>query len=326
MAVVWSTASTARLLRATTLLPLASTSRLFTTSAPTYGKSPPGKGKNAIKKAKREARMSKAIAAGQTEKRVVQTMKLDEAVKIFQAVEVTRPLNAYELHIVTTVSSHQANALRGRLALPKEARIRSERLLIFAESGSPASNAVKALQENSVTLQNNVVMGGSEMIQDVVDGKGAAGGNFTKVLSTQGLLPQVARSLARSLGPKGLMPNVKRGTVVNTADEMDTAIREAQGAINWRGDRSGVVRGAVGRINFTAPELRSNISAFLQAIVDKVGSGLASGSAQAGIFAPSGQTGEMDPQAIKRARSIIKQVHLSSTQGPAVLISLPEVL
>lgn len=243
MAVARSVSSTAGLLRASLVLPLASTSRLFTTSAPANGKSPPGKGKNAIKKAKREARLSKELASGQTEKKVVQTMKLDDAVKIFQAVEVTRPLNAYELHVVTTVSSHQANALRGRLALPKDARIKSEKLLIFAEDDSPASRAVKALQERSPALRDNVLMGGSEMIQDVVDGKGAAGGTFTKVLSTQSLLPQVSRSLARSLGPKGLMPNVKRGTVVNTAEEMETAIREAQGAINWRGDRSGVVRG-----------------------------------------------------------------------------------
>lgn len=56
---------------------------------------------------------------------------------------------------------------------------------------------------------------------------------------------------------------------------------------------------AVGRINFSTLELRDNISAFLQAIVDKVGSGLASGSAQVGVFVPDTQ-GEQTPQALKK--------------------------
>lgn len=239
MAVARSASSTAGLLRASASCPLASTSRLFSTSKPTLGKSPPGRGKVALKKAKQAARLS---ASGKQEKTAVQTMNLEDATRIFQAVEVIRPLNAYELHIVTSVGSHQANALRGRLALPKESRTRSERLLIFAEDDSPASEGVRIFLQANPTLQENIVVGGSEMIQDVVDGKGAAGGDFTKVLSTQSILPQVSKALARSLGPKGLMPNIKRGTVVNSAEEMQTAIREAQGAVNWRGDRNGVVR------------------------------------------------------------------------------------
>ena len=55
----------------------------------------------------------------------------------------------------------------------------------------------------------------------------------------------------------------------------------------------------MGRIHFSTPELRANISALLQAIVDKVGSGLASGSAQTGIFMPLGAS-QMTPQALKR--------------------------
>jgi large subunit ribosomal protein L1 len=222
---------------------VASSSRLFTTSSPTLGKSPPGKGKMALKRAKQAARLERDLASGQVDKRIIQSYPLEEAVKVFQSVEVARPLNAYELHVVTTVSSHQANALRGRLALPKEARIKSERILIFAEDDSPASKAVRNMLEANASLRENIVLGGQEMIQDVVDSRGPAGGQFTKVLSTQSLLPQVAKSLARSLGPKGLMPNIKRGTVVNTGEEMQQAIREAQGAMSWRGDRNGVVRG-----------------------------------------------------------------------------------
>jgi large subunit ribosomal protein L1 len=62
------------------------------------------------------------------------------------------------------------------------------------------------------------------------------------VLATPDLVPQIAKALARSLGPKGLMPSAKRGTVVEGEEEMKTAILEAQGAMDWRGDRNGVVR------------------------------------------------------------------------------------
>lgn len=157
-----------------------------------------------------------------------------------KAVEVARPQSAYELHVVTSVSSHQANALRGRLSLPKDARTKSERILIFAEDGSEASDAAKRVAANEGAT---IVVGGSEMIQDVVDGRGAASGDFTKVLATPGLLPLISRSLARSLGPRGLMPSAKRGTVAQGSREMEEAIMQAKGAMDWRGDRNGVVRG-----------------------------------------------------------------------------------
>jgi large subunit ribosomal protein L1 len=317
MAVARSALSTASLWRFPSTSSLASTSRLFTTSAPVCGKSPPGKGKNAVKNAKRAERERRL---GPTKKKVITYTNLEEATKIFQAVEVTRPLNAYELHIVTSVPTNQANALRGRLALPKEARVKSEKFLIFADDGSEVADTVRVIQESSPSFKGNIVMGGVEFIQDVVDGTGAARGlNFSKVLSTSALLPRVSKALARSLGPKGLMPNAKRGTVVNSASDVQQAFKEAQGSVNWRGDRNGVVRAgesavvseksdsmlsmpliAVGRINFTEDELRSNISALLQAIIDKVANGLtSSGSAAAGIFEPAAEV-QMNSQALKR--------------------------
>lgn len=307
--------------------------RLFSTTPAMQGKSPPGKGRGALAKARRAARMERMAASrGDDAVEVVskkerQRMGFEDAVKFFHAWEVARPLNAFELHIVTNVSSHQANALRGRLALPKDARTRSEQLLIFAEDGSDAREAVKKMQEESQVFKNSVTVGGQELVQDMVQGRGQAVGlNFTKVLSTDTLLPQLSRTLARSLGPRGLMPSAKRGTVVRTGSEMQDAIREAQGATDWRGDRNGVVRFAVGRINFTTEEVRANVAALLHTIVDKVNSGLSQGSGQTGIARPAGRTGEMTAANLKRAAAIIKQVHLSSTQGPAVILSLLEIL
>jgi large subunit ribosomal protein L1 len=307
----------------------ASTSRrLLSTSPIVLGKSPPGKGKNAILKARREARMGgKQAAEKNTSKKDSQIMNLSDAVKLFQSVEVARPSNAYELHICTNIDSHLTNALRGRLALPKEARTKAEKLLIFAEDGSDSVNLVQTMLENDPSLKNVITVGGAEFINDVAAGTGAASGlQFTKVLCTQALLPQLSRSMARSLGPRGLMPSLKRGTVVTNGDEMRIAIREAQGALDWRGDRNGVVRGAVGRIHFTESELRSNIAAFLHGIVDKIQAGLTSGQSQTGVATPSSVVGNLSSQDMKRAMTIIKQIHLSSTQGPAVLLPHSEVM
>lgn len=306
--------------------------RPFSSTSPALGKSPPGKGKNAIRKARKAARLEK-IQASQANSPVKQTkaeqqsLSFADAVRLFHSVEVARPNNAFELHVVTNVSSHQANALRGRVALPKETRTKSEKILVFADDGSEAAAAIASLRAGDASMEKNIVVGGAELIQDVVSGRGAASGHdFTKVLCTDSLLPQVSKALARSLGPRGLMPSAKRGTVVKTGAEMERAIREVQGAIDWRGDKNGVVRGAVGRINFSTPELQTNIAAFLHVIVEKINSGLSSGSGQVGVSMPTGQVGQLTPTAFKQASTILKQVHLSSTQGPAVLLSLPEVL
>ena len=78
------------------------------------------------------------------------------------------------------------------------------------------------------------------MIGDVLSNRVSG---FSKVLATPGLMPQISKELARSLGPKGLMPSAKRGTVVTNDVETNSAIQDAKGAMDWRGDRQGVVRG-----------------------------------------------------------------------------------
>ncbi|KDN44374.1 ribosomal protein L1 [Tilletiaria anomala UBC 951] len=251
-------------------------------------------------------------------------MPLAEAIRVLKAVEIARPLNAFELHIVTSVDSHQSNSLRGRLALPRDPRTKSEKLLIFAESGSPAAQT--ALNAKSAAAsESEIIIGGGEIINDVLSNRISG---FSKVLATPSLMPQISKELARSLGPRGLMPSAKRGTVAATAEEMQQAIQEAKGAMDWRGDRQGVVRGAVGRIHFTPEDLKRNITSFLLAIVDKVSGGAGTTSA---IFSGSAAAAEArDPKKsaamMRRASGVIKQVHLSSTQGPGILVKLPELI
>ncbi|KAL9934108.1 hypothetical protein V8E36_007190 [Tilletia maclaganii] len=308
--------------------------RLFSHSASVAGKSRPGEGKDARKRARVLARSGGQKVSVKDVKDPLRS--LDEAAAILVAAEEKRPNNAYEVHIVTSVNTHQSNALRGRVSLPREARTKAERLLIFADELSPAYPAAKAAAEAAnATSPGSIILGGQEIISDVVENRIS---DFTKVLATPSLLPHVSRALARSLGPKGLMPNAKRGTVANTEQEMRNAIREASGALDWRGDRNGVVRAAIARINFPVQDLRNNLNTFLDAVMGTVhtitqpASNSAAGAAAAlqrigGSGRPSyGTAGTRTPQELKKALSIIKQVHLSSTQGPGVRLSLPDVL
>lgn len=70
----------------------------------------------------------------------------------------------------------------------------------------------------------------------------------TKVLCTPALLPKLNK-LARVLGPKGLMPSPRRGTVT---DDIGGMIRSMAGTLDWKGDKEGVVRVAIGRVSASA--------------------------------------------------------------------------
>jgi large subunit ribosomal protein L1 len=60
------------------------------------------------------------------------------------------------------------------------------------------------------------------------------------------MLPQITAKLARFLGPKGLMPTARRGTVVN---DVAGAIGGLEGKLEWKGDREGCIRVAIGRVS-----------------------------------------------------------------------------
>ncbi|WFD29398.1 hypothetical protein MSPP1_000407 [Malassezia sp. CBS 17886] len=265
---------------------------------------------------------------------VPDTMTLGEARRIIRAVEAARPRNAYELQIVTSVPPNQTNAFRGRIVYPREPRIRGEVVLVFAEQGSDAEAAAKRAAEQLAKTGSSMklVIGGTEMIGDTASGRVPA---FTRVLSTTGMLPQLGKTLARQLGPKGLMPSVKRGTAAEDGDEMMAAVEQLVAGVDWRGDRTGVVRGAVGRISFSEGELRENVHALLDSVIGKAAGGLGGTKASTHVIAgyardaPGAHDGDVarrGPSSLKKAMNIVRNVYLTSTQGPGIRLHLDDVL
>ncbi len=113
-------------------------------------------------------------------------------------------------------------------------------------------------------------------------------------------MPQVMGKigqLGRVLGPRGLMPNPKSGTVTM---EIGKAVREVKmGKIDFRVDKFGIVHASVGRVSFNEKQLEENVREFLQAVV------------------------RLKPASLKG--TYIRSVYLSSTMGPGVSIDLQQL-
>jgi large subunit ribosomal protein L1 len=121
--------------------------------------------------------------------------------------------------------------------------------------------------------------------------------NFDRVIATPDMMMVVGK-LGKVLGPRGLMPNPKLGTVT---PDFVTAIKAAKGgAIEFRAEKAGIVHAGVGKASFTEQALLENIKAFVKAVM---------------AAKPSGSKG-----------NYIQKVGLSSTMGPGVKLDLANLM
>eukprot|EP01039_Chlorochromonas_danica_P009198 gene9198-10158_t len=120
--------------------------------------------------------------------------------------------------------------------------------------------------------------------------------NFNTVIATPDCMPTVSK-LGRILGPRGLMPNPKMGTVTT---DVEKAVKAAKaGAIQFKVEKKGVIQAGVGKVSFTNEALLENIRSLMLAVQD---------------VKPEGFKGKY-----------IRAVHISSTMGPGIEIELPYV-
>ena len=135
--------------------------------------------------------------------------------------------------------------IRGMLSLPNGTG-KSVRVAVFtANSQDEAKNA------------GADVVGGEELIDSV-----AAGNiNFDRVIATPDMMPKMSK-IARVLGPKGLMPNPKLGTVTNNvADAVATA---KAGQIEYRAEKKGIIHAGIGKMSFETAKLVENANALIE--------------------------------------------------------------
>lgn len=138
------------------------------------------------------------------------------------------------------------------------------------------------------------LIGGEELIEDIKSGKISAGVDFDIVVATPEMMPKLA-TVAKILGPKGLMPNPKTETVTTKVKDVVDALKKGS-KVSFKNDDSGNVHQVIGKLTFESAQLKDNFQAVLD-VLHKV-----------------------KPETMKGR--YIQSIALCSTMGPSIKIKM----
>lgn len=207
---------------------------------------------------------------------------VDEALGLVKSLATSKFDETVEVALNLGVDPRHADQMvRGVVNLPKGTG-KSVRVAVFAK-GAKADEAKAAGAD---------VVGAEDLMETIQGGQI----DFDRVIATPDMMGVVGR-LGKVLGPKGLMPNPKLGTVTM---DVTKAVTEAKaGQIEFRVEKAGIIHAGIGKCSFPAEDLRANYDAFVDAIVKAK---------------PAGAKGKY-----------LKKAAVSSTMGPGVKIAVDEV-
>jgi large subunit ribosomal protein L1 len=207
------------------------------------------------------------------------TYGLDEALGMIKERGTAKFDETVEVAINLGVDPRHADQMvRGVCVLPNGTG-KSVKVAVFAR-GDKADEAKAAGAD---------IVGAEELVQEVQSGKI----EFDRCIATPDMMPLVGR-LGKVLGPRGLMPNPKVGTVT---PDVTAAVNDAKGgAVQFRVEKAGIVHAGVGKVSFSKEALLDNVKALLDAVQKAK---------------PSGAKG-----------SYLKRIAVSSTMGPGIKIDL----
>ncbi|MCE9643386.1 MAG: 50S ribosomal protein L1 [Candidatus Andersenbacteria bacterium] len=186
-----------------------------------------------------------------------------------------------EIHMALGVdASKQEQAVRGSVVLPSGTP-KQKRVMVVSADAKKQEDAKKA---------GAAVVGGEELIASM-EKNGIA--DIDVVIATPDMMVKLAK-IARVLGPKGLMPNPKTGTV--TADVVGAVKELAAGKVVFKMDQQGNMHGAIGKASWDADKTAANVVAFIEAVK---------------AMRPATQRGEF-----------LRKIVLKTSMSPAVRVSL----
>jgi large subunit ribosomal protein L1 len=176
---------------------------------------------------------------------------LEDAVPLVQKVKFAKFDETVELHLRLGVDpKHADQMVRGTVVLPNGLG-KSKKVLVIA-SGDKQREAQQAGAD---------IVGGDDIVQKIQSENWT---DFDAVIATPDMMRSVGR-LGKVLGPRGLMPNPKTGTVTN---DVAQAVKEVKaGKVEFRVDKTGVIHVPVGKVSFEKTKLVENASTLLQAVV-----------------------------------------------------------
>jgi large subunit ribosomal protein L1 len=202
---------------------------------------------------------------------------LDTAVAKVKEIAFAKFDETVELTIWLGVDPRKADQLvRGTIVLPHGLG-KSKKVLVIAQG-----DKIKEAEEAGADI-----VGGEDLVNRIKGGWT----DFDAVIATPDMMRLVG-GLGKVLGPRGLMPNPKTGTVT---PDVTTAVRETKaGKVEYRVDKTGVIHVGVGKVSFETDKLRDNAKALLEAVV------------------------KAKPATAKG--KYVKKVNLASTMSPGVLL------
>lgn len=206
---------------------------------------------------------------------------VDEAVKMIKARAVAKFDETIEVSLNLGVDPrHSDQNIRGVVALPHGTG-KSMRVAVFA----------KGDKADAATAAGADLVGADDLAEKIQAGEM----NFDRVIATPDMMGVVGK-LGKVLGPRGLMPNPKLGTVT---PDVETAVKNAKaGEVQFRAEKAGIVHAGIGKASFSEQQLNENVRAFLGAIL------------------------KAKPTGVKGA--YMKKISLSSTMGPGVKVTVSE--
>ncbi len=207
---------------------------------------------------------------------------IDEAIKLVKDNATSKFDETVEIALNLGVDPRHADQMvRGVVTLPKGTG-KTVRVGVFAK-GAKADEAREAGAD---------VVGAEDLMETIQSGKI----EFDRCIATPDMMGVVGR-LGKVLGPKGLMPNPKLGTVTMNVAE---AVKAAKGGqVEYRVEKAGIIHSGIGKASFPAEDLRANFDALVDAVVKAK---------------PTGAKGKY-----------VQKIALSSSMGPGVKVDTAEV-
>lgn len=198
--------------------------------------------------------MSKLSKRVRTNNELVDRNKLysiEEAIELAKKTANTKFVGSVEAHIRTGIDAKQSDqAVRGTVILPYGTG-KQKRVAAF----------VSEAKEKEAKEAGAALVGGEELIKHIKETESA---DFDIAVAEPALMPKLA-VVAKILGPKGLMPNPKTGTV---GEDVGKLVREiAGGRVNFKNDDSGNIHQIIGKTDFETNQLLENFRSFYEAVV-----------------------------------------------------------
>ncbi len=185
--------------------------------------------------------------------RALAALPIKQAVTMLKGFKKAKFDETVELHINLGIDSTQSDQMvRGSVALPNGIG-KSVRVAVFCQGDNVAK--AKAAGADHV--------GGSDLVEKVQK-EGFL--DFDVAIATQDMMGQVSR-LGKVLGPRGLMPTPKAGTVVSAGGDIAAAVKEFKaGKVEYRSDKTGQIHAGVGKMSFDDQKLIENITTFVETV------------------------------------------------------------